>query len=188
MAHIYTKHGDTGETGLAHGGRVHKDDVRIIAIGEVDELNAWFGLAAARAYLHTENRVCEISVLLQKIQEQLFVIGAHLATPITDMQNKLPQIIEHDVQFLECAIDVLSEELRRLTHFVLPGGSLLASELHIARAVCRRAERAFVACAQNGAQAAMQLKYLNRLSDFLFTAARWVNKIENAPERLWLTK
>lgn len=188
MTQIYTKHGDGGETGLAHGGRVRKDDVRIIAIGEIDELNAWLGLAAMRTRTNPNSRVREFCEIFQKIQEQLFVIGAHIATPIVDMQNKLPQFAERDVRFLECAIDILSEELQTLTHFILPGGSLLSSELHIARALCRRAERAFVACTQTGPQVAVQQKYLNRLSDFLFTAARWVNKIDCAPERLWFTK
>ena len=169
---IYTRTGDKGTTGLASGERRKKHDLRVEAYGTVDETNACVGLAR----LHTEG---EVDAMLSRIQNELFDLGADLATPETE--KPLPyeplRILDQQVERLEREIDRLNEELSPLRSFVLPGGSPAAAALHLARTVCRRAERLLVALAEKPGEAVSPatIKYLNRLSDFLFVASRFVN-------------
>lgn len=183
---IYTKTGDKGETGLFGGERARKDSARMAAIGAVDELNATLGVC--RSY----SLPPEAFEILHAVQQQLFVLGADLATP-SDATVEVTRIAEGDVLSLEENIDALQEDLTELKQFILPGGSMAGAQLHLARAVCRRAERDVVALmaeeepeAENGAGVNPEiLKYLNRLSDFLFVLARWVNNEEGAIEEEW---
>ncbi|HZY23764.1 MAG: cob(I)yrinic acid a,c-diamide adenosyltransferase [Microvirga sp.] len=169
---IYTRTGDKGTTGLASGERRKKHDLRVEAYGTVDETNACVGLAR----LHTEG---EVDAMLSRIQNELFDLGADLATPETE--KPLPyeplRILDAQVERLEREIDRLNEALSPLRSFVLPGGSPAAAALHLARTVCRRAERLVVALAEKPGEAVSPaaIKYLNRLSDFLFVASRFVN-------------
>jgi cob(I)alamin adenosyltransferase len=169
---IYTRTGDTGTTGLASGERRKKHDLRVEAYGTVDETNACLGLAR----LHTDG---EVDAMLSRIQNELFDLGADLATPETE--KPLPyeplRILDAQVERLEREIDRLNEELSPLRSFVLPGGSPAAAALHLARTVCRRAERLVVALAEKPQEkvSPAAIKYLNRLSDFLFVASRFVN-------------
>jgi cob(I)alamin adenosyltransferase len=169
---IYTRTGDTGTTGLASGERRKKHDLRVEAYGTVDETNACLGLAR----LHTDG---EVDAMLSRIQNELFDLGADLATPETE--KPLPyeplRILDAQVERLEREIDRLNEALSPLRSFVLPGGSPAAAALHLARTVCRRAERLVVALAEKPGEAVSPaaIKYLNRLSDFLFVASRYAN-------------
>ena len=166
MTRIYTKTGDAGETSLFGGGRVRKSDPRVDAYGEVDELNASVGVARAQA------EGSGLEHLLQTIQDQLFTVGAILATPRdSKAYQHVPKIQAEWISEMERAIDAFDEELPPLKSFILPGGTALASSLHLARTVCRRAERRLVA-SQAEPQA---MVYLNRLSDLLFTMARIAN-------------
>ena len=174
LTRIYTRTGDKGDTALATGERVRKTDPRVEAYGAVDETNACVGLVR----IHTrEDEV--LDPVLARVQNELFDLGADLATP----EHGLPEgamalrIIEAQVARLESEIDHLNAELSPLNSFVLPGGSEAAAALHLARTVCRRAERMAVALADLPGQevSGPALRYLNRLSDLLFTAARWAN-------------
>jgi cob(I)alamin adenosyltransferase len=179
---IYTRTGDKGTTGLASGGRRKKHDPRIEAYGTVDETNSCIGLAR----LHTEG---ELDAMLGRIQNELFDLGADLATPETG--EPLPyeplRIVEAQVERLEREIDRLNGELSPLRSFVLPGGTAAAAALHLARTVCRRAERLAVALSEKPGETVSPavIKYLNRLSDFLFVASRYVNG-RGAGDVLWV--
>lgn len=179
---IYTRTGDLGDTGLFGGGRVPKDDPRVAAYGEVDELNSVIGLARS---LEPLPRVDEILV---GIQRDLFGIGALLATPDLDkMQQHLSKarIDANRILELERAIDACDAELEPLKAFILPGGTPKAAGLHLARTVCRRAERAVVGLARDTAIPPVVVIYLNRLSDLLFSLARVANKRASAGEATW---
>jgi cob(I)alamin adenosyltransferase len=176
---IYTRTGDTGETSLFGGTRVSKDDPRVEAYGEVDELNAHLGLARASA------PDAEIDAELVQLQRDLFALGAQLADPrgrIADRSAKA-QLGDDDVARIEQLIDRLEAGLPPLRHFVLAGGTPCASALHVARAVCRRAERAMVAL--DPAVDPVLLQYINRLSDLLFVLARTANQRAGATEAIW---
>lgn len=177
---IYTKTGDTGETGLFAGPRVLKDDIRIEAYGDVDELNAWLGLTRA------EGPTSQIDSVLARVQHELFVIGAELATPDPD-RHHMRLIGDAHIAALEAAIDRSEGMLPPLKEFVLPGGTKIASKLHIARCVCRRAERHVVTLAQRESTAdfGTVIRYLNRLSDLLFVLARLANAITGWPDVPW---
>jgi cob(I)alamin adenosyltransferase len=180
---IYTRTGDKGTTALASGERRPKYDLRIAAYGTVDETNACLGLAR----LHTAGH--EVDEMLGRIQNDLFDLGADLATPPTE--KPLPyeplRIADAQIERLEREIDQLNEPLASLRSFVLPGGTPAAAALHLARTVCRRAERLTVelAARPNEIVSAAALKYLNRLSDFLFVASRYVND-RGALDVLWV--
>jgi cob(I)alamin adenosyltransferase len=177
---IYTKTGDDGSTGLFGGARVDKDDPRVEAYGTVDELNAVIGVARAAGPPD------ELEASLAVIQEELFVVGAELAT-VAGKEDKLPMKLlgPEEVQRLEGAIDRMEAGLPPLTNFILPGGAPAGAALHHARTVCRRAERSLIA-ASRVAKVRAELKiYLNRLSDFLFVAARRANFVANVPESPW---
>ena len=170
---IYTRTGDKGTTGLVGGVRVSKADPRVCAYGDVDETNSIIGLVR----LHLENRA--LDAMLARIQNDLFDLGADLATPLpqdgdADSEYALRMVAEQSTR-LETELDELNADLSPLTSFVLPGGSPPAAYLHQARTVCRRAERNCVAFSQEADVNPHALTYLNRLSDFLFVAARWCN-------------
>ena len=181
---IYTKTGDKGETGLFGGQRVRKDHSRIVAYGEVDELNALIGWA------RSENKFPEVDVHLSKIQNDLFDLGAVLATPDKKkLEGKATGFIrEQDISYLEQAIDYMEKTLPALQNFILPTGSELASRFHVARTVCRRAERSLVTMFSKETMEENVLVYLNRLSDFLFVLARWVNAKEKIADVEWKKK
>jgi cob(I)alamin adenosyltransferase len=179
---IYTRTGDRGETGLFGGGRVPKDDRRVEAYGDVDELNAALGLARA---IELMPRVDEVLV---PIQRDLFAIGALLATPDpVKMREQLAKarLDEERVAQLEAAIDAGEAELEPLRAFILPGGTPKAAALHVARTVCRRAERRVVTLAHDVEIPELAVMYLNRLSDLLFVLARVANRRAGAGEVTW---
>lgn len=179
---IYTKTGDTGETGLFGGGRVPKSDIRVEAYGVVDELNAVLGVALVAIQ---DDAIAE---LLRAVQPDLFVVGAHLATPATTRGRRpaLPPLPEQRVAEFEQRIDAAEDELPPLDAFVMPGGSAGGAALHHARTVCRRAERAIVALAAAQPVDPAVIVYVNRLSDLLFVYARLENQRAGQPERKWL--
>jgi len=167
---IYTRSGDQGSTRLANGALTPKSDPRVEAYGSVDETNAALGLAR----LHTD-AFPRLDTILAQAQNELFDLGADLATP--GVSPTALRILDNQVARLEREIDELNEDLAPLTSFVLPGGSPAAAQLHLARTICRRAEREAVRLneAADGAVSPAALKYLNRLSDLLFVASRWAN-------------
>jgi len=167
---IYTRTGDKGDTALGTGKRVAKHNLRIEAFGTVDETNACVGVAR----LATEG---ELDEMLARVQNDLFDLGADLCIPDdgSEIAAKALRIMDAQVERLEREIDVMNEKLQPLRSFVLPGGSAAAAHLHVARTVCRRAERVIVKLAENEKVAAAAVKYANRLSDFLFVAARFAN-------------
>jgi cob(I)alamin adenosyltransferase len=179
---IYTKTGDQGTTGLFGGGRVPKDDPRVAAYGDVDELNAVLGMARS---VEPMPRIDEVLV---PIQRDLFAIGALLATPDRDkmaLHLQKARIDEGRIAELERAIDQGDEELEPLRAFIIPGGTPKAAALHVARTVCRRAERQVVRLQHEVELPALAVIYLNRLSDLLFTLARVANRRAGAGEVTW---
>lgn len=176
---IYTKTGDAGETGLRGGRRVPKDDARVAAYGAVDELNAAIGFAGALEPASFEGP------LLDAIQRDLFTIGAELATP--DPAKPAPEapLGAAEVEALERAIDRNEQRLEPLAQFILPGGTPKAAALHVARTVCRRAEREVVGLGRRGPVSPAVLQYLNRLSDLLFVLARAANLAAGRPDLKW---
>lgn len=181
---IYTKTGDDGTTGLFGGRRVAKDALRVEAYGTVDELNSVLGLARAYGLAATHDDLAGI------VQEQLFVLGADLATPHDAMKSfPLPRVTPDDVVCLERAIDGLEETLPPLKNFILPGGTPVGAALHLARTVCRRAERVAVMLAHEEPEIGpLPVQYLNRLSDFLFVLARAANHSAGAEEHPWVPR
>ena len=184
---VYTRRGDAGQTHLAGGQRVGKDSRRIAAYGTVDELNSWIGLARATATelsaAHTA--LGELTAILIRVQHELFNLGSLLATLPEDLHPRQARVTEEDVKRLEDEIDRMNEALEPLRSFVLPGGSRLNAELHVARTVCRRAERTCVALSREEPVAPEAVKYLNRLSDALFVWSRWASFVTRTPETLW---
>ena len=180
---IYTKTGDRGETGLFGGARVPKDDARVEAYGDVDELNSVLGLAVAAS------GDGEIAAGLRAIQTDLFTLGARLATPAPEDGGRdnpwIPRLDPARVAELEAWIDRAEEELEPLQNFVLPGGAPAAAALHLARTVCRRAERRVVTLAHTVEIPELVVMYLNRLSDLLFVLARVANRRAGAGEVTW---
>lgn len=176
---IYTKTGDDGTTSLFSGGRVAKDHLRVEAYGTVDELNSVIGVVRA----HQPN--AKTDAWLADIQHQLFNLGADLATPLDAKADWVVRMDAATVVWLEKGIDEMTTELPALTNFILPGGSLAAAHLHVARTVCRRAERLTVTLKEHEPIGEHVLNYLNRLSDFLFTLARWENMQTGSSEDKW---
>ncbi len=177
MVKIYTKTGDDGSTGLIGGDRVRKSSPRIIAYGAVDELNSSLGIALSLK-LDTD-----ISNILTKIQNDLFTVGADLANP--DLKNTANRITDDMVLFLESSIDKLEMELEPITYFILPGGDQSASQLHMARAISRRAETCIVYLAEIEEINKTCKIYINRLADLLFVMARVVNKRKMIKDIAW---
>jgi cob(I)alamin adenosyltransferase len=178
---IYTKTGDAGKTSLIGGTKVPKSHIRIESYGTVDELNSHIGLVSD--YLADE----KTKAILKEIQDRLFTIGSSLACdPDKESGLKIPDLKESDIELLEHEIDAMNEVLPAMKSFILPGGSLAVSSAHIARCVCRRAERACVNLQQhNTFVEPLVIKYLNRLSDHLFVLARYIAHITNVPEIPW---
>lgn len=179
---VYTRTGDTGETSLLGGGRVHKDHRRVVAYGEVDELNAALGLAMATKPHNFE------AGLLTQIQRDLFAIGGQLASPKPEKVAKALQkavVPEERIAELEEAIDRVERQLTPLTAFIVPGGSFKAACLHVARTACRRAERSVVHLGREESVPPVILQYLNRLSDLLFVLARLANQDAQVPDETW---
>lgn len=177
---IYTKTGDVGETSLFGGRRVSKADLRIETYGTTDELNSWIGLVRDVNANESER------TLLKGVQDRLFTIGASLAADPDNHKLKTPDLHEADVTALENAIDEMDKVLPALTHFVLPGGHQHVSYCHIARTVCRRAERLAVALHHEAEVHPLVIKYLNRLSDYLFALSRKMAHDLGAEEVKWL--
>lgn len=178
--HLYTRTGDQGQTHLI-GGRTDKDDTRVEAYGTVDELNSFVGAAMAEL---NEKIFSDLLADLEKIQHELFDCGSDLANVTSQIETKLN---EETIQYLEERIDALTEEAPKLQRFILPGGTKGAAALHIARTVCRRTERIVVSLAkreeeERSPRLKLPLKYLNRLSDYFFAAARIVNARLHVPD------
>lgn len=177
---VYTRTGDDGSTGLGTGARVPKTDLRIAAYGAVDELNSHVGTILALPVADA------IRDPLRRIQNELFHVGADLCVPDADKARcPTPTVDDRHVAALEQLMDQLSERLEPLQNFVLPGGTPAAAALHIARAVCRRAERDLLALAARETVSPVVVHYLNRLSDTLFVMARYDNKVAGVPEPIW---
>ncbi len=177
---IYTKTGDKGSTALFGGRRVAKDDLRIEAYGTVDELNSFIGLAVAQA------PDSPLSSPLRDIAAHLFTLGADLATPLSPPPRyAIPRIDDSQINWLESMIDDYEESLPPLKSFIVPGGTALAAALHLARTVCRRAERRTVALAASEDIGSAPVRFLNRLSDYLFVAARYANFLAGEDDIPW---
>jgi cob(I)alamin adenosyltransferase len=180
MTKIYTKTGDKGKTSLFNGVRVLKSDDRVNAYGTIDELNSSLGVAVAILNGKHEKQI-ELVDLLLTVQQDLFAIGSSLANPNA---KPLPALMKQVVAYEE-AIDVMTKELPTLKNFILPGGGVSGAQLHMARTICRRAERLLVALSQESTIDQVAVIYLNRLSDLLFTMARYVNHKESQRELIW---
>ena len=177
MAKIYTRRGDDGSTGLFGGPRVRKDDLRVAAYGDVDELNSALGVAR-------EELSADLLQLVDELQSELFTLGSELATPDAEKAPKeVPRVTAQHVERLEREIDRLTAELPEMRNFILPGGSRAGAALHLCRTICRRAERQMVALGEGVSQTA--LAYINRLSDLLFTMARAANLRAGGREIPW---
>jgi len=174
---IYTKTGDSGETSLFGGKRVSKSSSRIEAFGSIDELNSYIGL------VRTLHPIKEIDTLLEKIQRELFIVGAQLAAVSTQQSE---QITTREIEFMEQQIDKFEKQIGELKSFILPGGSLVAAHIQVARTICRRAERRLVTLNIGEPIDSKLLIYINRLSDFLFTLARYANKVEGRDEERYV--
>lgn len=174
MMKIYTKTGDQGTTGLWGGQRVDKDSARVTAYGCVDELNAVLGLVRASGMPE------ELDALLQRVQNELFVLGADLSNP--NEETRVDRIGESHIGHLEEEIDQFETEVEPLKQFILPGGSLSAAHIHLARTVCRRAERETVMLSRQESINPVTITYLNRLSDWLFVLARLANTRAGVPD------
>jgi len=178
---IYTKTGDKGSTSLIGGVRVPKNHIRIESYGTVDELNSQIGMV---------NDLCakaEISDWLREVQDRLFTLGSELATaPEKDIRMKLPDLHDVDVTWLEDRIDFMNATLPEMRSFILPGGNTAASACHVARCICRRAERICVGMEMEGEHIpALAIPYLNRLSDFLFVMARYITHLDGGQDLPW---
>jgi cob(I)alamin adenosyltransferase len=181
---IYTKTGDDGSTGLIGGRRVSKGDARLECYGTIDELNAAVGLAAV---------IADVAMLeqLREIQDDLFILGAHLSLPEDQPPPKntvIPPLSDAMFARLEAQIDAAEAQLPALSSFVIPGGTELAARLHLARTICRRAERHVVVFSAAARISPIILTYLNRLSDWLFVAARMANLVAGVPDIPWRPK
>jgi cob(I)alamin adenosyltransferase len=177
---IYTKTGDDGTTGLVGGTRVKKSNIRLEAYGTVDELNSWIGLirTSTTDFITDQN--------LTSIQERLFVIGSHLATDSSGTSiNKIPSCSGTEINKLEAEIDRMQGEMPPINRFILPGGSISAAQCHVARTVCRRAERRIAELSENTTIDKNIQIYVNRLSDYLFVLSRYFNHLNQISEVFW---
>jgi cob(I)alamin adenosyltransferase len=174
LSKIYTRTGDKGTTGLGDGSRVGKEHPQVVAIGDTDELNSQLGVVIS------ELGTGELADLLSTIQHRLFDLGAELSLPPGEIR-----IQQEDTESLEQAIDRFNADLPPLKEFILPGGSKAAAQCHLARAVCRRAERSLVNLNNTQPVSEFALSYLNRLSDLLFVLARFINRESGHPDILW---
>ncbi len=177
---IYTKKGDKGQTSLIGGVKVSKSNLRIQAYGTIDELNSFIGVVRD-AYEDKQS-----GDVLYRIQNLLFTIGSHLAADPEKSRMKLPEIKEEDIKLLEDEIDRMNEKLPPLMHFILPGGHIASSYCHVARCVCRRAERLIVELSESEIVEPIIIKYINRLSDYLFILSREILAANHAEEVKWI--
>jgi len=180
---VYTKTGDQGDTALIGGDRVSKASLRIECYGTVDEVNATIGLV--RTALEQSAAGPRLLPVISRIQNELFNLGSQLATPDPGQRAQMPPIAERHVTALETLMDELNEDLPALKSFVLPGGGWASSYFHLARTVCRRAERLVVALARTEDVDALSVQYLNRLSDAFFVMGRWAAKTDARAEPVW---
>ena len=181
---VYTKGGDKGETSLIGGERVSKADPRLECYGTIDELNATIGLMIEA--LETSAARDHLTPILRRVQNELFNLGCELATPDAEQRAKLPRIEARHVESLERDIDAVNDDLPALKSFVLPGGGWPSAYAHLARTVCRRAERLVVGLMQaEDVGGELPVQYLNRLSDALFVWGRWCAHKDGKPEPLW---
>ena len=176
---IYTKTGDKGLTSLIGGTRVPKHHIRIETYGTVDELNSYVGLIACQDIEQHHQ------VVLKEIQDRLFTIGSSLAADPEKSKMKIPDLLESDIVLLETEIDLMNEALPALKHFILPGGNTTVSFCHVARCVCRRAERLAVALSESSFVDSKVTVYLNRLSDYLFILGRKLGMDSKVDENIW---
>ena len=186
ISKVYTKKGDKGSTFLISGEKVSKNDIRVTAYGEVDELNVYVGLCAShisRCPIFEQKDYC--LERLTSIQNELFNLGTALASAGTDSTSDLPSITKDDVKLLEKDIDQMNLELETLNSFVLPGKDQLVLSIHLARVVCRRAEKHAVSVASKYDNLSLTIEYLNRLSDYFFVLGRFLAKKNNIDEELW---
>ena len=181
ITQVYTKTGDKGTTALAGGKRIAKTSQRIEAIGEVDELNSFLGFAAASL----TDDFKELQDKIIRIQNELFNLGAQLSVLAEDRRPNTPLLQESNIKTLEDEIDRMNANLPKLLSFILPGGGEISTRFHLARAVCRRAERAIVNLSENEKLDGTEIPYLNRLSDWLFVTARYVAQQLQVEEKLW---
>lgn len=179
---IYTKTGDKGDTALFSGGRVPKHHLRVESYGTIDELNSILGVVRAT------KPSPQTDIWLEELQNQLFHLGADLATPMDAKADWVVRVKAEQVEWLEETIDTMTEDLAPLSNFILPGGTMAAAQLHIARTVCRRAERLVSALQHDEAISPFSLAYINRLSDWLFTLARYENKQAGESESKWVVR
>lgn len=180
---VYTKTGDTGETSLFGGKRVKKYDLRIESYGTVDELNSYIGV------IRDQNKLDQIEAILVRIQNCLFTVGSELAADPDKKNLEIPILSEADVVLLENEIDSMTEQLEPMRFFILPGGELVASHCHVARTICRRAERRVIELQDAEQNVDIRIvQYLNRLSDYLFTLSRFFTKKNGGVETPWKTR
>jgi cob(I)alamin adenosyltransferase len=190
-AKIYTRTGDKGTTRLADGSCVEKFNPRVEAYGTVDELNSCLGVVRALGRRASAGPALDLQALssldpfLERVQNHLFNLGSLLACADADIFRKLPPVTEQQVLGLETHIDALTMDLPELRNFILPGGTEIAAQFHMARTLCRRAERRAAEILVHDESYAECLRYLNRLSDFLFVAARWINHKAGLPDVIW---
>ena len=191
MTKIYTKKGDQGETCLVSGEKVPKSHFRLESYGTLDELNSVIGVAVSHIHQSDKKKelLADLNDILFQVQNDLFNIGSQLACADPELQKKLPNISEKDITKQEIKIDELTDKLPPLKNFILPGGSLVSSQMHVARTVSRRAERICIKLRDDGTSVdPLLIQYLNRLSDLLFVAARYCNQVEGIKEVEWKSK
>lgn len=176
---VYTKNGDTGTTQLIGGTRVSKSSLRLESYGTIDELNSFIGL------IRDQEIDEKYKLQLIEIQDRLFTIGSSLASDPQKSKMKIPDLLESDIQFLEQSMDEMDEELPEMKFFVLPGGHQTVSYCHVARCVCRRAERVIISLHEHEYVSEIVFKYINRLSDYLFVISRKLSKDLNITEQPW---
>ena len=182
---VYTRTGDAGKTRLIGGEKRWKDDARVEAYGTVDELNSEIGICRELLKERKDDQFSSLIRFLKFIQNELFNLGSQLASAEDRDSKNLPQLSDDAISKLESEIDTVNESLSELTSFVLPGGSVINAQFHMARNVCRRAERRTVTLARNETVDQENIRYLNRLSDALFVWSRWVSHILKDDENLW---
>lgn len=181
-SNLYTRTGDSGDTSLVDGSRIAKDSLRLNSYGTIDELSSQLGVVAA-----SEGVPQEIKSQLQTIQNELFNIGSYLATPQpSDRQSNCKSLADNKpIEIMESWIDNADEQTPKIRAFILPGGHFAAAQAHVARTVCRRAEREIIALSRNEHVDPNVIRYINRLSDYLFAIARLLNFINNVEEIVW---
>ncbi len=181
LSKIYTRTGDKGETGLGDGSRINKDDSRVHAMGSVDELNSWIGLLVEQLISANEPGLTPMAGFLRGCQHRIFDLGGEISIPGYQI------ITQAHVEKIETELDALNQHLQPLENFILPGGSALIAQAHLARSICRRAERDLVTLQNEPEQSTNPegLQFLNRLSDYLFVLARYIAREQNVEEVLW---